>query len=354
MTLNIKETWLILVESSFLLALSMPILKAHLENTIGSTSSIYAFLYLIVLIGITHLVPFRKRKLEYISGLTIFMFYLLHLTLSGNIIAPSSALMLVICFGKPIWLYRRHSIITFTLITLALIISAFIQTQNIINLLASILIPGQNYVSSLIFAMTYLVFYVNFEKINRSTLGVGFGSAVLYAFRSRTSLIALLPIYLKLFTKFRRVNKIIVIVLCITILTTTKFLGSLIFKYADASFTNAFMATRGYVWLNTLEYIRSGFWSPLSYSTLDPNIRRNFIGATSSHNWLFENILVFGLLSIIPIFMTFLALLRNFIMFLPVFIFAMFEPSVFYVANIVSFIFLNYVICQRRICEWNN
>jgi hypothetical protein len=233
MKLDVRKTWLILVETSFLIALSLPILKVHLATTVLSISFIYAYLYSVILLGITHLVPFRKRKSEYISGLAIFMFYLLHLTLSGNTVAPSSFLMLVICFGKPFWLFQRHSIIIFILINIVLMVTIFISISNIIILLASISISSQNYVSALIFAMTYLVFYLTRSKINGAAIGLGLGSTVLFAFRSRTSIIALLPIYLKLIKKSRPEIKIVIIGLCLAVLTSTNFLDSLLFKYSD-------------------------------------------------------------------------------------------------------------------------
>ena len=112
----------------------------------------------------------------------------------------------------------------------------------------------------------------------------------------------------------------------------------------ESSLLIGFMNTRGDVWLRSFDYALSNLFLPLEYVSMDFPERYYFLGASSAHNWFLENTLTFGLFSIIPIFLTLLALIRNFYYFLPLFIFAMFEPTIFYISNTISFLFLNFLI----------
>ena len=106
-------------------------------------------------------------------------------------------------------------------------------------------------------------------------------------------------------------------------------------KYGDSSLLAGFGEHfRGDLWLRSFDYALANLFSPLEYVYMDRPKRYSVIGGSSVHNWILENTLMFGLFGIIPIFLTILALIRNFYYFLPLFLFAMFEPTIFYLFQI--------------------
>lgn len=342
----------ILSEISFLLALSIPMLKVHLIQVFNNIDIIYGVLYILIISGSKYFFTTNKNYFEYLAGLFIFMLFALNSIISGLHLSPSILLMVIICFGKPFWHYHRTSIFTYFFAVLLLLTISFAAKDNVILVLSQVLLSGQNYLSALIFSIIYLLFFViRGHNHIRGIIYLGFGSMVLFLLRSRTSIVALVPIFIIYFKKINILFKILVILFFAVFIIYGNLLESLFYKYNEGNLLAGFNATRGDVWRNTLEYLVSNLWSPLYYATADTEVRRLLVGASSSHNWLLENFLIFGILAIIPVYLTGMALIRNFAIFLPLLIFALFEPSVFYVANIISFLFLSYLITQRKVIK---
>lgn len=350
MNLFSQKNIIILSETSFLLALSVPMFKIHLVHAINNINLVYGILYILIISGIKHLFARKKYYKEYLAGGLVFMFFALYTTMLGLHLSPSILLMIIICFGKPFWYFDRISIITYIIITSLLLVISVAAKDNIIQLLGKVLLSGQNYLSALIFSVVYLLFFINRKRFDlQGPLYAGLGSGLLFLLRSRTSFIALLPIFFFYFKRFNTVVKFAVTLSLVFFITYFNVLEALFFKYNESDLWAGFRATRGDLWWDSFEYLLINFWSPLNYATADLEVRRLLLGATSAHNWVLENLLMFSVLAIVPITYTGVALIRNFALFLPLLIFALLEPSIFYVANITSFIFLNYLISQRKL-----
>ena len=207
---------------------------------------------------------------------------------------------------------------------------------------------GQNYFAALVFGTTYLgfVFYLKI-KPTRGVFATIIGTAILMFLRSRTAILAIFPLFIKIINNFGKIQKIVILVtLCVAFLYYNP-LMYILNKYGDSSLLAGFMNTRGDLWLRSFDYALANLFSPLEYVYMDRPKRYSVIGGSSAHNWILENTLMFGLFGIIPIFLTILALIRNFYYFLPLFLFAMFEPTIFYLSNIISFLFLNFLINDK-------
>lgn len=349
MRLKPNSFFRITAEVSLLLALSVPILKNYFVQISFPVNTLNIILYLFLVTLMLLLIPKRKTLYAYICGVVVLQFFLLDIIISGADIRPSFLLIIIICFGRPFWEFNVRSINIFCVLLIFFTLMIFSNIGNIFDIVAKIKLSGQNYLASLIFGATYIFVACNNKNAQYGkVIGATFGSAILILLRSRTGFFALIPIYLKIFFNLSNTKKLAILIIICTIFVYYNPITYVLYKYDNGSLWTAFINTRGAVWMSSLEYAILNIFNPLEYAMLDLSSRYALLGASTSHNWWIENLLRFGILGLLALFISLLALVKNFKYFVPLAVFAFFEPSVFYSANLISFLFLQTIINLPR------
>ena len=117
-------------------------------------------------------------------------------------------------------MFRRHSgnsfeeYNIFIVIIILLLVLLSLNIQNLLVLLSAVDLGGQNYIAALVFGTVYLGYFFYLKtKPTRGVLATSIGTVLLLFLRSRTAILAVIPLFINIIiNNLGKIQRMVVLV----------------------------------------------------------------------------------------------------------------------------------------------